>query len=349
MGLLSWLHLRNTIGRLRGQGRQRPATPRFGGSIFMVFAIAAGVMGLIRFATQVSIQNQKLADDDQPGGDIIIRSEMLHVWVSPTLVDLAKYQAESGEIRTHKDSRRFLELRSQIKLCYVVILRGHQVDGNFVDMPFVRQPYNDAEHFPEFLDVLAAVAENSWGEPTDLLSTVSVHIVPEKFADAECGMSLPKCKAIPTLCFIWNAVGFRAGRNPRRLESIDQKPGRFRIAERAKGGIWEVSAANGCPTPGSVTSDGGDSGSGLPGLSCLTSAVGHLECLQRSARDRHPPRWWLGLSLPMLGSYADHIHLWEDSSVHPTSPYWMASRTNCRQRDRYCRRGDGVPRFLDVE
>jgi hypothetical protein len=82
-----------------------------------------------------------------------------------------------------KDLRRFLELRSQIKLCYVVIMRGHQVDGNFANLPFVRQPYNDAEHFPEFLDVLAAAAENSWDEPTDLFSTVSVHILPEKFAE----------------------------------------------------------------------------------------------------------------------------------------------------------------------
>ena len=148
-----------------------------------MFVIVSGVMGLIRFATQVGRQNQLLADADQAGGNIIIRSEMLHVWVSPLLVDLAKRQAECGEIRTHKDLRRFLELRSQINLCYVVIMRGYQVGGNFDDIPFVRQPYNDAEHFPEFLDVLAAAAENSWDEPTDLFSTVSVHILPEKFAE----------------------------------------------------------------------------------------------------------------------------------------------------------------------
>ena len=29
MGLLSWLHLRNTSGRVRGRGRQRPTSPRF--------------------------------------------------------------------------------------------------------------------------------------------------------------------------------------------------------------------------------------------------------------------------------------------------------------------------------
>ena len=33
-------------------------------------------------------------------------------------------------------------------------------------------------------------------------------------------------------------------------------------------------------------------------------------CDRFHPRNRHPPRSWLGLSLPMHGSYADHIHLW---------------------------------------
>ncbi len=310
MGLLSWLHLRNTSGRLRCRGRERPATPRFGGSIFMVFAIAAAVMGLIRFATQVSEQDQTLADADQPGGGIIVRSEMLHVWVSPTLVDLAKRQAESGEIQTHEDLRGFLELRSQIKLCYVVTMRGHQVDGNFADMPFVRQPYNDAEHFFEFLDVLAAVAENSWDEPTDLFSTVSVHIVPEKFAEPRDEGCLCRNTRQPRRSF---SSGTRWGCAPTGM------PAALNLSTRSRAASASPSVRNGAPAKfpprtdaqrqGSVTSAGGIRG--VP-LSCSHASPvrSGTSMPEGHARDRQPPRWWSVLSLPMRGSYADRIHFW---------------------------------------
>ncbi len=154
----------------------------WGGNVVMVFAIAAGMMGLTRFATQVSRQSQKLADGDRPGAGITVRYEMLDAWISPTLMELAKHQAQSGKKQTHEDLRRFLELRRQEELWYAVMTRGHRVDGNIEDIQYLRQPYNDAEHLPELLEILNMAAENSCSDPGDLVSTASVHVVPEDFA-----------------------------------------------------------------------------------------------------------------------------------------------------------------------
>ena len=58
-------------------------------------------------------------------------------------------------------------------------------------------------------------------------------------------------------------------------------------------------------------------------------------CVRRSVRDCHLPCLWLGLSLPMRGGYADHIHLWADgirarASESETISNRAASRAACQ-------------------
>lgn len=152
-----------------------------GNTTVMVFVIAAGLVGLF----QVSGQNQDLLDADQGGTGIIVHSEMLRVYVPPALVELAKLQARSGEIRAHEDLRRFLDARNQPNLWYVITMRARQAHGNLVDLPFFRQPYDASDLFLELLEVLAAAAEHGLGEPTDLLSNQLVHIMPLELARRE--------------------------------------------------------------------------------------------------------------------------------------------------------------------
>lgn len=163
----------------------------------MVFMIGAGMMGLTRFAFHVSKQGQNLAPADRPGAGIIVRSEVLRIWLHPTLIELATRQSQSEVIRTHEDLRRVLELRGQKNLWYAVTIRGHRVDGDFVDILFLRQPYTEPRLFPEFLEILATTVGNSAGATTDDFSTASVHILPEDLVKLELRDAIAELQSDP--------------------------------------------------------------------------------------------------------------------------------------------------------
>jgi hypothetical protein len=148
--------------------------------MFMVLVLAAGGLALTDFASDVDKKDQNLADGDRPGAGIIVRSEVLHIWLPPAFVEWATRQPSSGVMRTHEDLKRFLERRGQEKLWYATTTRGHQANGNSVDLPLVRQPYSEPNSFPEFLEILAVAAEDSSDEATDKFSSASVHVLPEE-------------------------------------------------------------------------------------------------------------------------------------------------------------------------
>jgi len=77
--------------------------------------------------------------------------------------------------------QRLLDLDHQDDLWYALSIRGHQANGGFADITFIRRPYTDSECFPELLNVLAMAAGNPPDYPTvDFLnfSTASVHVMP---------------------------------------------------------------------------------------------------------------------------------------------------------------------------
>jgi hypothetical protein len=153
--------------------------------IFMVLVLAAGGMALTDFTSDGDKKDQNLADGDQPGAGIIVRSEVLHIWLPPAFVEWATRQPSSGVMRTHEDLKRFLELRGEEKLWFAMTVRAHQTNGNSLDMPVVRQPYSEPILFPQFLDILAVAAENSSDDATDNFSSASVHVLPEKSMKCE--------------------------------------------------------------------------------------------------------------------------------------------------------------------
>jgi hypothetical protein len=64
--------------------------------------LLAAIVGLTRFASNESQLHQNLADDCPPGAGLIVRSELLCVWLPETLVDLAK---QRGQARTASKAR----------------------------------------------------------------------------------------------------------------------------------------------------------------------------------------------------------------------------------------------------
>jgi len=149
----------------------------WGGTIFTMIVFAAGVVGLARLSFHVARQAQELEPADRPGAGIIVRSELLRLWLPQTLTELAKRQSQSRVVRTHGELQRFLELQDQEDLWYAQTTRGHQVNGDFTDITVIRRPYDDPLHFPELLDILATAAGNPPSYPNADFSKASVHII----------------------------------------------------------------------------------------------------------------------------------------------------------------------------
>ena len=120
---------------------------------------------------------KQLEPADRPGSGIIVRSELLRLWLPQTLTELAKRQSQFRVVRTHEELQRFLELQDRKDLWYALTMRGHQVNGDFVDITFIRWPYDDPLHFPELLEILATAAGNPPRDPDADFSTASVHII----------------------------------------------------------------------------------------------------------------------------------------------------------------------------
>ena len=167
-----------TRGLASGQSPRRLVSIR-GSNIFMASLMAAATMGLTRFAGHLSTHDQSVADRNQPGAGIIVGSEVLDIWLPPVFIELANDEELSDLLRTHDDLRRFLELRDQKSVRYALTVRGHLANGTFVDMRFVRQPYDKPSLFPEFLETLAMAPGRQSGEPGVDVAGPSVHVWPQ--------------------------------------------------------------------------------------------------------------------------------------------------------------------------
>jgi hypothetical protein len=132
----------------------------------LVLLVGPGLMGLTLFGRHLARQEQLPEIDNQPDGGIIIRLEVLGLWLPGALIELAQRQAEQPLIRTHEELQRTLEHRHQRNAWYALTVRAHQNDGGFEDLTFIRRPHDDPYHFPEFLDVLAAAEGNPPADST---------------------------------------------------------------------------------------------------------------------------------------------------------------------------------------
>jgi hypothetical protein len=140
--------------------------------IFMTIVIIAAIMALNRFASHVAQQAQKPTSADGPNAGIIIRTEMLDVWLPQTLFERPK----------HQSLQQFLELHGQENIWYALNVRGHQVNGVFADILIIRRPCRDPDHLPELLDILATTSGDPPSDPKFDFSQAAVHIIAEDLA-----------------------------------------------------------------------------------------------------------------------------------------------------------------------
>jgi hypothetical protein len=145
-------------------------------SVLVFTAIALCLARLDFKATQPASE----PESDEPGGSgLIVRSEVLYVCMPQTLIDLAKRDDEAHVPSKHEDWKAALERHGHENICYGLLVRGHQVNGRWADITFVRYPHREPEHFQELLDVLAALAGRPLvGQPPLDCTGTTVQIAP---------------------------------------------------------------------------------------------------------------------------------------------------------------------------
>jgi hypothetical protein len=151
----------------------------WGSNNLTLLVLIAGTIGLALFAFHIGRHDQELASVDETNESMLVHFAVRRIWLPQALVDLATNEPPTGAILTHKDLTRHFEIRGQEKMWYAMIVRSHDAEGDFVDIPFVRWPYNEPDLFHEFLKILALATGKPTGEPNGWLSTASSSLLPD--------------------------------------------------------------------------------------------------------------------------------------------------------------------------
>jgi hypothetical protein len=119
------------------------------------------------------------------GCGVIVREEVLCLWLPGTLCVAAERPNELARLRTHEELREWLRARNEEDLWYALTSRGHQVNGGSADRTVIRLPGHDPSLFEEFLAVLATAGGNPPRYPLVDFSTAIVRRIPDEIRDRE--------------------------------------------------------------------------------------------------------------------------------------------------------------------
>jgi hypothetical protein len=162
----------------------RPLLTIWGEKILMAVVFTAAVIGLTQFASHVSRSGGGLESERIRDGHSVVGVEVRALWLPETLARLAKRQARAPLIRDRQELKQFLERQNLEDVCYVLSVRELYVNGEFDDSTYIRHPYEDIQHFPEFMEVLATAAGHPprhTGQFEYDFATVSVQVVPDDY------------------------------------------------------------------------------------------------------------------------------------------------------------------------
>jgi hypothetical protein len=166
-------------------GPARRLVTIWGSNTLTLIVFVAGATSLASFAFHIGGQDQEFANADGTNSRVFIHMEVRRVWLPRALADLATHEAPPGAFLTHNDLARHLKLRGQEKVWYAVIVRGHDAEGGFVDIPIVRRPYNEPDLFRELLKILAIATGKPTDEPNNWLATASIGLVPDRLLERD--------------------------------------------------------------------------------------------------------------------------------------------------------------------
>ena len=155
------------------------------GNFMIVVVIATAAIGLTKFNAAGPRPSEAQEFSDPPGSGVIVRSEVIHLWLPETLVDLARHEFPALVALSHQELKKALERRGQENLWYAITVRGHQANHGVSDISFIRYPYRQPENLQELMDVLAAVAGSPPRHPCADYSAAVVEIMPAGMSQRE--------------------------------------------------------------------------------------------------------------------------------------------------------------------
>ncbi len=134
----------------------------------------AGAIGLVRLAHHVTTSKPQLS------GGVVVRSELISLWMHPALFDLAQRPSESAACRLLEGFRRYAQERGLEKAWYVITAKGFQIDGETMVVSTIRRPYDMIEPvYSEFPDILAIAAGKPPRDPRTDFTKVKIGIIPD--------------------------------------------------------------------------------------------------------------------------------------------------------------------------
>jgi hypothetical protein len=140
----------------------------------------AGAIGLSRLAYHVTTPKP------QANEGIIVRSEIVSVWLHPALLDLARHPSEYAAWRSHEDFRRYAEQHGLENAWHVITAKEFKVNGETEVLSTIRRPYDMIPaHYQDLLDVMATAAGTPPSYPSTDFSTSVVRVIPGCFLDAD--------------------------------------------------------------------------------------------------------------------------------------------------------------------
>jgi hypothetical protein len=149
--------------------------------LVLIAAVAAGgACGLVRLAYHVSSARPETNDG------LIVRQHARSIWLHPVFLELARRPSELAECQSCEAYRRYADARHLQNAWYLITIKGVQINGEIVRLPFIRKPYEMSEHyFAEFLGVLAVADGKRPAEPFVYQATAKVNVIPPDLLDKE--------------------------------------------------------------------------------------------------------------------------------------------------------------------
>lgn len=158
---------------------------RLAGNLVIVVVLVTTAIGLTQFDAAAPRPSAAPEYNDLSDSGLIVRAEVIRVWVPETLVDPTGLESPALIARTHHELKKVLERRGQENLWYAITVRAHLADHRAEDVPYIRYPYRQPEYFSELMDVLATVAGSPPCKPSADYSAATVHIMPVGMSQRE--------------------------------------------------------------------------------------------------------------------------------------------------------------------
>ena len=139
-----------------------------------------GAIGLVRLAYQVT------TPQTEGNGGIIVRSEVVSIWMHPAHFELAQHPSEAAACRSPQDYRRYVDERGLEKAWYVITANSFQINGETMVLSTIRWPYDMNEpYFSEFPAILAIAAGKPPTNPFTDFIKAKVRLIPSRLLHAD--------------------------------------------------------------------------------------------------------------------------------------------------------------------